>query len=211
MNLILFFSLISMVSSACVNVQGSNAFMADFSDAGVEGFFQMTMQNGYANYEYKVDLSTLVTSCDLSQGLTYHVHTSWTDSASASTTTCGNAGGHYDPFLACGTSSEDKGSLCVQLNRTSSQGYTYPCSSALYLSGHHSNCEVGDFSGKFGRMMPSITNPMVFAGVSTDPMPPLDANYESADAVSKQWSSLVVHCPADNARLLCAHFFREKC
>ena len=47
-------------------VQGSNAFLADFSSAGVDEFFQMTMMNGYANYEDKLDLSTLTTTCDLS-------------------------------------------------------------------------------------------------------------------------------------------------
>lgn len=129
----------------------------------------------------------------------------------ASTISCAYTGGHYDPFLACGGSSEDKGSHCVELNRTASQSYNYACNSADYSTGHVAICEVGDLSGKFGPMMPSLANNMVFVGKHIDTMPPTPANYYNEDAVSKKWASLVLHCPADNSRILCAQFLPEKC
>lgn len=194
------------------NLQGTNAFLANFADAGIDGFFQMTFDSGSANYDFKFDLTGFETTCDLSQGLTYHVHSFWTDETGrASTTTCGDAGGHYDPYLACGPSSQDGSALCPMLNRTADQGYTYACSSTEYAAGHHAECEVGDFSGKFGRMMPSIASPTTFIGLHVDPNPPMMANYGTTDSVSNQWASLVVHCPADNARLMCAQFYREQC
>jgi hypothetical protein len=180
---------------------------------GVTGYFETKYSSGQAVYKYEIDLSKFVTSCDLSQGLSYHFHTYWTDAKfGASTTTCADTGGHYDPFLACGPSSEDKASLCPLLNRTSTSGYTYGCSPSTYSSGHHSLCEVGDLSGKFGKMMPDDpVKPAMFTGTHIDPMPPLIANYESGDMISKQWASLVIHCPVDNSRILCGHVAKEQC
>jgi hypothetical protein len=143
--------------------------------------------------------------------MTDHFHSYWTDTERVSTTTCATAGGHYDPFLACGTSSEDKAGLCVSLNRTVDQGYTYGCSSTNYASGHHALCEVGDISGKFGRMMPDSADSRIFKGQLTDPNPPMDANFGTSDLVAKPWASVVVHCPADNARLICTQLVRDKC
>jgi hypothetical protein len=194
---------------------GTNKFLASFADAGngmEDSFFQMSVDGGSASYEYKLDLSGLDTTCDLSQGLTYHFHTYWTDDAAkASTSTCGDAGGHFDPFLACGPSSQDSAGLCPMLNRTADQGYTYPCTADRYASGHHAECEVGDISGKFGRMMPTVAGEKLFVGVASDPNPPIQSNFFMGDGVAKQWASLVVHCPEDNARLVCAEFFQEKC
>ena len=131
------------------------------------------------HYEFSMDLAKLTTSCDLSAGLTCeywtdtaacgdiklfiyilsyltdHIHSYWTDVERSSTTSCADAGGHYDPYLACGTSSEEKAGACVQLSRTVAQNYTYACSAANYAAGYYNLCEVGDLSGKFGRAMPT--------------------------------------------------------
>lgn len=137
------------------------------------------------------------------------MHSFWTDSAYSSTTTCGDAGGHYDPYLACGSSSQNHGDLCAALSRTSDLGYTYACDKTDYANGHLAICEVGDLSGKFGKLYPDENG--IVKGDITDPVPPISANYESEDEVSLGWSSIVFHCPVDNSRILCAHFLRDKC
>lgn len=139
-----------------------------------------------------------------------HFHSYWSDEKRSSATTCLNAGGHYDPYLACGPSSEEKAGLCLQLNRTTTQDYAYACNVENYSSGHYNLCEVGDISGKFGRMTPA-EGTLVFKGDMIDPNPPMDAHFGEGDLLAKQWSSMVFHCPADNARLFCAQFVREKC
>lgn len=140
-----------------------------------------------------------------------HLHNFWTDSANSSTTTCAAAGSHYDPFLACGPSSDNGAKLCTTLGRTAAQGYTYGCSATSFAAGYYSSCEVGDLSGKFGRMMPvGLGKSLLFKGENVDPFPPLVVDYNAADVVSgSQWASIVVHCPADNSRLVCAQLIKS--
>ena len=135
------FVLLSVLTSVAA---GTNKFLANFADAGLaDSYFQMSVDGGSASYEYKLDLSTLDTTCDLSQGLSYHFHTYWTDpTATASTTSCGDTGGHFDPYLACGPSSQDSAGLCPMINRTADQEYAYACTADRYASGHHAECEV---------------------------------------------------------------------
>ena len=139
--------------------------------------------------------------------------TSWTDqTATSSTTTCSDAGGHYDPYLACGPSSQSKSDKCVSLGRTVDQGWKYPCSSTYFAAGHTTACEVGDFSGKFGAMMPdNSTGSIWFDGEVIDPVPAPSVNYVVKDTVSLPWASIVFHCPVDNTRILCAFFTKDKC
>ena len=96
---------------------------------------------------------------------------------------------------------------------TAAQGYTYACSPEAYAAGHYAECEVGDFSGKFGRLMPTAADASgkTFVGLNSDPNPPIMSNFYMPDAVANQWASLVVHCPVDNSRLFCAEFYQEKC
>jgi hypothetical protein len=179
---------------------------------GVSGGIQMKITSVAMYYSYTLDLTNFETTCDLSQGLSYHIHTYWKDeSATSSIKTCGDAGGHYDPYLACGPSSQAAGDLCKALNRTASQGYVYDCKPDVYSTGRHYACEVGDLSGKFGRMMPDPANPRRFVGSYVDPSPPLTPNFGKADGIANQWASFVVHCPSDNSRVMCAAFLRDKC
>ena len=60
-------------------------------------------------------------------------------------------------------------------------------------------------------MMPTAADSRIFTAEHLDPNPPLDANFGTPDLVAKPWASVVVHCPADNARLICAQLFRDKC
>lgn len=190
-----------------------NSYTASFDETttGVFGAMMMKIAPAEMFFSYSIDFSNYETTCDLSQGLTYHVHSFWTDSETSSIKTCGDAGGHYDPYLACGPSSQEHSGLCTSLNRTADQGYTYGCSVDAYASGKYYACEAGDLSGKFGRMMPSPTNSNVFVGQFADPSPVLAVNYGHAEGIANQWASLVLHCPADNSRLACAQFIRDKC
>jgi hypothetical protein len=45
-------------------------------------------------------------------------------------------------------------------------------------------------------MPTDTTKPVLFSGSMIDPNPPLTANLASEDLISKQWASIVIHCPA---------------
>jgi hypothetical protein len=73
--------------------------------SGASGYFQLNFLEGMSQYGYHLDLSNFdfdgagVDSCG-SAGLTWHLHTYWTEEAqSAAGAQCSQAGGHYDPNL----------------------------------------------------------------------------------------------------------------
>jgi hypothetical protein len=183
-------------------------YKAQIDVGGAVGYFDLAIANGQAQYTWALDLTSFSTTCDLSQGLTYHIHSYWNNEAatSASLSECGASytGGHYDPNLACSGSSQDISSLCVDLGRTSSSGYTYSCNSANYAQGHYALCELGDISGKFGRAYATSDKQFSSQGILIDYQPEYNANYQNADLVSKQWASIVFHCGQDSSRLVCA-------
>lgn len=60
---------------------------------------------------------------------------------------------------------------------------------------------MGDLSGKFGWMKPTITGPAnkhilkFYGSILDDPNPPLSINYLKADQRSSGWTTLVLSCP----------------
>ena len=55
----MFASALVLISVLAV-VSGKNAYLADFSAAGLgDSFFQITVDGGSANYDYKLDLTNL--------------------------------------------------------------------------------------------------------------------------------------------------------
>lgn len=82
--------------------------------AGASGYLSLTIGTGVAYYKPYLDLTqwSLLSAqtCDTSQ-LTYHIHSYWTNSTASSSHTsyCASTitGGHYDPNLACGPSSQN--------------------------------------------------------------------------------------------------------
>ncbi len=103
-----------------------------------------------------------------------------------------NAGDHYDPFLACSASSQDKTTLCPALSRTS-PSYIYNCHPNTFSTGNWSACELGDISGKFGHMSAVAAGGKIFTGsAGSDPMPPLLFNYNHSSTLSHPWNSVVV-------------------
>ncbi|KNC80880.1 hypothetical protein SARC_06779 [Sphaeroforma arctica JP610] len=133
--------------------------------------------------------------------LNWHVHVGRPTSDDAVGSECGATagdppvGGHYDPNYACGSSSNEQ-DTCTELNKTSSNGYTYDCNPSTYLS-DPSVCEVGDYSGKFGAMkfMYSADNTTATAEASgSDPFGPTLSEITNM--------SIVFHCASP--RLFCA-------
>jgi hypothetical protein len=167
-------------------------------------------KDGEGEHTLELDLSgftALPETCDISQGLTYHIHSFWNDTSgtlSGDNAACGliATGNHYDPYLACGPNTEETAS-CTALGRVS-PGYTYPCSSVDYGNGQYSYCEVGDTSGKFGKLFATDPDMDFFSADVSDPTPALIPDYEAASQVSNQWASVVVHC--GSSRILCAKF-----
>ncbi len=186
----------------CANIQPSEA-------SGANGFVALQVASGQAMYDFSVDLTNFATTCDLSQGLKYHVHSYWTNATSNSAANgfCGTAGLHYDPNLACSTKSQDLNTLCPAINRTVAHNYVYNCNSTVYNQGHYANCELGDISGKNG-VIRANAGTKVFALPSpfTDYQPIYSANYGVQTKNSLQWMSWVFHCAADNNALVCAKF-----
>lgn len=69
-------------------------------------------------------------------------------------------------------------------------------------------CEVGDLSGKYGPV--SVAQSSVRRNIAKDPMPPVvsDFTIPTGNWVVGQpyWNSVVFHCRAPTARLICAKF-----
>ena len=197
---------LSILSSSeyCATISGEEA-------SGASGYVALKVGDGSAQYAFDLDLSDFSTTCDLTNGLTYHVHSFWNNGTTVSSADdfCGSSytGGHYDPNFACSGSSQSASDQCVSINRTASQGYTYSCSTSNYDLGRYSFCEVGDISGKVGTAFPTNSDGTKFSlGYFEDFLPVYAANYDFQDDTSLMWISWVFHCAETGARLVCAKF-----
>eukprot|EP01041_Mallomonas_annulata_P008435 gene8435-17394_t len=212
MSIVIIFAL--LVGTHSVSAVPSNycSYFSNNTAAGASGWFSLSLNNGSAKYDFFLDLTDFHTECDLSEGLQYHIHSYWTNSSVSSSANdfCGKSftGGHYDPNLACGKSSEDSNNLCANINRTSSQGYSYACNPWDFVDGDYGTCEVGDLSGKFGRIYPESYDSKIFTSniTQSDYLPPYRNSFESTMGVLKPWSSIVFHCNSNNKRLVCGQF-----
>eukprot|EP01038_Epipyxis_sp_PR26KG_P011899 gene11899-15922_t len=185
----------------------ANNYCATISAGGAQGFVALVTKNNVAYYNLSLSLENFATSCPLQYGLTYHIHSYWSNT-SASSTVCGSAatGGHFDPNFACSNASQSYSTSCKNLGRTKPLGYTYNCSTTNYHFGRYSFCEVGDLSGKMGKLNYNSATQKLFSTSFTDFQPPYDANFKLSDQTSLPWSSVVFHCGSTGARLLCAEF-----
>ena len=186
-------------------------FCATFeaASAGAQGGFALRVDEakGLSSYYFDIDTSKFSTTCDLSKGLKYHIHSYWT-STSSSSSVCGNdvAGAHLDPNFACSSVSQYavEPLMCDKLSRTASQGYTYNCTVASFQEqGNLNACEVGDLSGKFGLSISQgagVFRPPKNA-VLYDPLGPIQFQYGKVTG----WKSVVFHCNDEaKTRLFCA-------
>ena len=195
--------------------ENGHEFVANFDQTDVKGSFKINVKdNGNAHYKFKVNLNDFVShnNCDITDGLTYHIHSYWNDNYSSSAVgpDCGAeyTGGHYDPFLACGpaTSNTDE---CGALARTKDDNYEYLCNPESHSRGEYQKCEVGDLSGKFGKVVPISPYNLIYEFESEDVFGPVKANFDvnEYDGITKSWASAVFHCSADGgSRQFCAKF-----
>lgn len=175
---------------------------------GASGYFQMTLtHSGRGYYQWAFDLSdfkfpshcdhTVVSKYGLRYDL-YYVNSTSTSVHNTSSTGCAHCEGRYDPYLACSSQSEYASSSCKSLGSS----INYNCTASAFMGdGNIRNCEVGDFSGKFGLMLPSLVGQSdnvkftFYGSVLDDPNPPLSINYKQPDSRTHGWSHLVLSCP----------------
>ena len=211
--------LLMVLSLVNPSLSDSSYYCAAFESDDVNGYFQMQHTGqGVAYYTLGVDLLSgfNASTCDLSGGLQYHIHTVWKNTStygSVGATYCGSSytGSHYDPNLACSSKSQYYDSRCVSLGRTSDDSYDYACTTEIYAAGSYALCEVGDLSGKLGVVYETYSGSQQFnqSVAVADYQPPYEANFDASDTVSGQWASLVVHCAADGSRLACGQFIKQ--
>ena len=142
-----------------------------------------TASKWYAKFEH-------VDDCLCASGeLNWHVHEKWSSKigADSSLDKCGfeYTGNHYDPTYGCGPASQFVGDVCTWV-----RGGTQTCD----LDKDVSTCEIGDLSGKLGKLELS-TMPQSWH----DPFATNILNY--------QGKGLVLHCCSDTGcgpRVACA-------
>lgn len=197
------------VASVLAATQAANQYVATFADNGIMG-------------TVTVDKATLMIELDLSAepelptgfatctdgGMSYHIHKLWADNTtteSLGVDECGPAftGGHWDPWHACGSASGNAycgdsadefmcipkgGDYYVPDYRTDAGDY--------YVNYMPFTAEVGDWSGKYGKLMLDNTSLTLSAEVSSawEVMP---------DEI--EGFSVVFHCNAGD-RAFCAIF-----
>ena len=175
---------------------------------GIEGF----VLSGEGYVWMSINMSTLAkqnysglpggASC-FDGGLKYHIHEEWNygndteDKMGA--TECGAAytGGHWDPWLACGSASGDEYCTsqggCVNSSSIINTKNKYECNTTNFRKEPYT-CEVGDWSGKYGLL--HIVND---SGTITD-LSPFEVDGSDLDGYS-----VVFHCN-DGTRAFCAPF-----
>ncbi|CAI5742863.1 unnamed protein product [Peronospora destructor] len=132
---------------------------------------------------------------DLVKSYKWHLHTGWNlPKSSASFKECSKTmtGNHYDPDMACGPSSQH-----IAQSHCKNKSMTYACTPASYKANHKS-CEVGDFSGKFGALVPG-SNHKVLARWT-------DYHFLPSTEMNKHKFSIVLHavCGKEAPRVACA-------
>ena len=206
-----FLCLIILVFSLLKTILGQQycATLNPDQSAQASGFISLNIDtSGQGQYFVqldlsKVDLQGLQPSCVLTDGLTYHIHSYWnnfgSETSAAGGSNCGvsNTGNHYDPSLACSAASQNL-TACDRLSRF---GNIYDCQ----FSTKPWTCEVGDLSGKFGKLTSSDNKIFTSSNFLIDNYPPYPQDYLVDDLPFwTMWASVVFHC--SGSRLLCAKF-----
>lgn len=202
---------VAQESYYCANV---GVMVGGSVPATTQGYFSMKVGQGYAKYAFDVDLSTN-DLCDFNTypTVSYHIHTfSLTNPTANPVNSCANTEGHYDPTLACSSKSQEAAGSCTYLGRTSTDGYTYACTApAAGLTEYTTpkgECELGDLSGKLGKVTVSAEGTVASTQVYTDFEPVYNYNFNQATtAITSGWASIVFHCgDATGTRIACGDF-----
>jgi hypothetical protein len=180
-------------------------FLLQEADFGPHGKFWLSISGDGSNMSWVSDLENINELGDINN-LSYHLHAQWNLNEDYSTTDCGTAGGHYDPFLGCGPATGAKAD-CAALGRTSDDSYVYSCRGA-YDNEEYGRCEVGDLSGKYGAI-PIDNDGHGLKRVEDDPLPAMNYHYQPAlSDVSDgtEFASIVFH--NGSPRVLCGKLNR---
>lgn len=159
------------VASVLVATQAvTNQYVATFADNGIVG----TVTVDKATLMIDLDLSTMPAlpggfEVCTDGGMSYHIHELWDNSTTEAfgSTDCGGAytGGHWDPWQACGSASgnaycgDDADTFMCIPKGGDAYAVDYP---AMPFS-----AEVGDWSGKYGKLMMDNATMMLSAEVSS--------------------------------------------
>ncbi len=71
----------------------THSYTSSLSINGAMGYMRVQFDAlSNAIYTVDLDMTDFKTTCDMTQGLTYHIHSFWTDASSNSATTCSDTG-----------------------------------------------------------------------------------------------------------------------
>ena len=175
----------------------------DAANNGIDGYVMVTNGILYINLNVSgLNLSEVGGEDCLEGGLKYHIHEKWTyddtnDRVSGDSCSGDYTGGHWDPWLGCGSATGNtycsaKGGCVTGSSVLGDDGYD--CSSSTFEENPFA-CEVGDWSGKYGLVDVNDDGSVVLMAESP---------YEvmSSDLTDL---SVVFHCN-DGSRAFCSPF-----
>eukprot|EP01083_Nonionella_stella_P079457 218054_1 len=223
--------ILNIVSVAIV--YGSNTGRVDFSatNTGVAGHIGMLNGFVWVDLDFsQVDWTNIpgVPENCSEGGLKFHIHDKWTYNEKIDagvdrkgTTACGDtyAGGHYDPWFACGPKSGasdcevnngciPSSSIWNDINMNLDNDYV--CNPVNYSEVAYT-CEVGDLSSKYGLLeIDETTNKVVISGNETYGSywePSVELLYGEPNFKGFASKSIVIHCNSGE-RAFCAPILR---
>lgn len=128
--------------------------------------------------------------------LAWHIHDLWTHGATGGlgTDSCGGTytGLHYDPMWACGPFSGSLPATCDPDQFCDGKKAAYSCNSTTFAA-DRSKCEVGDMSGRYGKMQLSEGKGFFSFNKEDNLLPPFE---------KLNGKSIVFHC--NGKRAMCA-------
>eukprot|EP01134_Creolimax_fragrantissima_P004512 CFRG4512T1 len=133
-------------------------------NAAAQGMLLFNTTREGLNFEvdmnvYDVDsgkYNDCISSDNTTINLKWHIHVGRPIGGQGIGSECGGTvgnpavGGHYDPTFACG-SATDNVEECAVLKRNTENNFNYTCNPEIYKINPYA-CEVGDYSGKFGKL-----------------------------------------------------------
>lgn len=136
----------------------------------------------------------------------WHIHSKWNNNASSGfldDCSAAQTGGHYDPTFACGPASQYANDQMCTLQQ--SDMHSYQCSADTFPD-RAINCEMGDFSGKFGKLQMDSVEKIKMIRQDVFFPPKALFNQPRYNAPDIKWNFILhLSCPEhENPRVLCA-------
>jgi len=182
-----------------------DASIATFSveNSGIEGV--VIVKNGMVIVDLDlsmVNVSLLPSTDCFDSGIRYHIHTKWEHNDTndrIGSTECASSytGGHYDPWVACSSSTGNEYCTSDTSSTIGCVDKTYSCNSTNYIQDVFA-CEVGDFSGKYGYLYLNNSNSSYIYRK--------DFSFWEVSSDDVIGLSIVFHCGSSNERAFCSVF-----